>query len=98
MNYIIIIIIIIISNNNSNSRKNIFSKLYNNGNQTRPQKRLSKNSSQGNILGPNNYNINLGSNGINHVYKNVNENYNYKNYHSNCNTNLITPIKYINQK
>ena len=87
-----------ISNNNSNSRKNIFSKLYNNGNQTRPQKRLSKNSSQGNILGHNNYNINLNSNGINHVYKNINDNYNYKYYHSNSNTNLITPIKYVNQK
>ena len=87
-----------ISNNNSNSRKNIFSKLYNNGNQTRPPKRLSKNSSQGNILGHNNYNINLNSNGINHVYKNINDNYNYKYYHSNSNTNLITPIKYVNQK
>ena len=87
-----------LTNNNSSLKKNFFGKIYNNGNQTRPQKRLSKNSSQGNILGPNNYNINLGSNGINHVYKNVNENYNYKNYHSNCNTNLITPIKYINQK
>ena len=87
-----------LTNNNSSLKKNFFGKIYNNGNQARPQKRLSKNSSQGNILGPNNYNINLGSNGINHVYKNVNENYNYKNYHSNCNTNLITPIKYINQK
>ena len=85
-----------LTNTNSNSKKNSFGKIYNNGNQTRPQKRLSKNSSQGNILGHNNYNINLNSNGINHILKNVNENYNYQNYHSN--TNLITPIKYINQK
>ena len=85
-----------LTNTNSNSKKNSFGKIYNNGNQTRPQKRLSKNSSQGNILGHNNYNINLNSNGINHIHKNVNENYNYQNYHSN--TNLITPIKYINQK
>ena len=87
-----------ITNNNSSSRKNIIGSLYNNGNQTRPQKRLSKNSSQGNILGHNNYNINLNSNGINHIHTNINENYNYKNYHSNNNTNLITPIKYINQR
>ena len=85
-----------LTNTNSNSKKNSFGKIYNNGNQTRPRKRLSKNSSQGNILGPNNYNINLNSNGINHIHNNMNENYNYKNYHSN--TNLITPIKYINQK
>ena len=87
-----------ITNNNSSSRKNIIGSIYNNGNQTRPQKRLSKNSSQGNILGHNNYNINLNSNGINHIHTNINENYNYKNYHSNNNTNLITPIKYINQR
>ena len=87
-----------ITNNNSSSRKNIIDSIYNNGNQTRPQKRLSKNSSQGNILGHNNYNINLNSNGINHIHTNINENYNYKNYHSNNNTNLITPIKYINQR
>ena len=87
-----------ITNNNSSSRKNIIGSLYNNGNQTRPQKRLSKNSSQGNILGHNNYNINLNSNGINHIHTNIHENYNYKNYHSNNNTNLITPIKYINQR
>ena len=87
-----------ITNNNSNTRKNFIGRIYNNGNQTRPQKRLSKNSSQGNILGHNNYNINLNSNGINHIHTNINENYNYKNYHSNSNTNLITPIKYINQK
>ena len=87
-----------ITNNNSSSRKNIIGSIYNNGNQTRPQKRLSKNSSQGNILGHNNYNINLNSNGINHIHTNIHENYNYKNYHSNNNTNLITPIKYINQR
>ena len=87
-----------ITNNNSSSRKNIIGSIYNNGNQTRPQKRLSKNSSQGNILGHNNYNINLNSNGINHIHTNIHENYNYKNYHSNINTNLITPIKYINQR
>ncbi len=87
-----------ITNNNSSSRKNIIGSIYNNGNQTRPQKRLSKNSSQGNILGHNNYNINLNSNGINHIHTNIHENYNYKNYHSNSNTNLITPIKYINQR
>ena len=87
-----------ITNNNSSSRKNIIGSIYNNGNQTRPQKRLSKNSSQGNILGHNNYNINLNSNGINHIHTNVNENYNYNNYHSNSNTNLITHIKYINQR
>ena len=86
-----------ITNNNSSSRKNIIGSIYNNGNQTRPQKRLSKNSSQGNILGHNNYNINLNSNGINHIHTNIHENYN-KNYHSNNNTNLITPIKYINQR
>ena len=87
-----------ITNNNSSSRKNIIGSIYNNGNQTRPQKRLSKNSSQGNILGHNNYNINLNSNGINHIHTNIHENYNYKNYHSYINTNLITPIKYINQR
>ena len=87
-----------ITNNNSSSRKNIIGSIYNNGNQTRPQKRLSKNSSQGNILGHNNYNINLNSNGINHIHTNIHENYNYKNYYSNINTNLITPIKYINQR
>lgn len=87
-----------ITNNNSSSRKNIIGSIYNNGNQARPQKRLSKNSSQGNILGHNNYNINLNSNGINHIHTNIHENYNYKNYHSNNNTNLITPIKYINQR
>ena len=59
---------------------------------------MSKNSSQGNILGHNNYNINLNSNGINHIYTNINDDYVLKNYHSNSNTNLITPIKYINQK
>ena len=87
-----------LTNHNSNSRKNFIGRIYNNGNQTRPQKRLSKNSSQGNILGHNNYNINLNSNGINHIHTNINENYNYNNYHSNSNTNLITPIKYINQR
>ena len=87
-----------ITNHHSNSRKNFISRIDNNENQARPQKRLAKNSSQGNILGHNNYNINLNSNGINHIYTNINDNYNYKNYHSNSNTNLITPIKYINQK
>ena len=87
-----------ITTNNSNSRKNFYGKIFNERIQAKPQKRLSKNSSQGNILGHNNYNINLNSNGINHIYKNINENYILKNYHSNINTNLITPIKYINQK
>ena len=87
-----------ITNNISNSRKNYYGKIYNERIQGKPQKRLSKNSSQGNILGHNNYNINLNSNGINHIHTNINENYNFKNYHSNSNTNLITPIKYINQK
>ena len=80
-----------VNNHNNSTRKNFYG-----GNQTRPQKRLSKNSSQGNILNHNNYNINLDSNGINHIHKNINENYNYQYSHSN--TNLITPIKYVNQK
>jgi hypothetical protein len=79
------------TNHNNNPRKNFFG-----ANQTRPQKKLSKNSSQGNILNHNNYNINLDSNGINHIHSNINEKYNYQYSHSN--TNLITPIKYINQK
>ena len=91
------------TNNNTitsnNSRKYSYGKLYNNNNnqQNKKVKKLSKNSSQGNILGHNNYNINLNSNGINHVYKNINDNNsNYSHFHSN--TNLVTPMKYINQK
>lgn len=91
---------------NNSSRKNSFGKMFKNGNMTntnsninKNQRRLAKNSSQGNILGHNNYNINLNSNGNNRIYTNINDNYNkYKNYHSNCNTNLITPIKYVNQR
>lgn len=85
-----------ITSNNSNSRRYSYGKINNNNNnQKKNPKRLSKNCSQGNILGQNNYNINLNSNGINYVHKNVNDN-NYNHYHSN--TNLVTPIKYMNQK
>ena len=90
-----------ITTTNSNSRRYSYGRIQNNNNnQKRSSKKLSKNSSQGNIFGQNNYNINLNSNGINHVYindtNNNNYNYNYNQYHSN--TNLVTPMKYTNQK
>ena len=61
----------------------------------RKEKKLSKNSSQGNILEPKNYNINLNSNGINHVHYNPQENCKT---HSQSSTNLVTPIKYMGQR
>ena len=89
-----------ITSNNSNYRRYSYGKINNNNNNNNTQrknsKRLTKNCSQGNILGQNNYNINLNSNGINHVHKNIKDN-NYNNYNSN-NENMITPIKYVNQK
>jgi hypothetical protein len=87
-----------ITSNNSNSRRYSYGKINNNNNTRKKNvKKLTKNCSQGNILGQNNYNINLNSNGINHVHKNININDNNYNY-SNSNENLVTPIKYINQK
>ena len=85
---------------NNKSRKYSCSKIYNSNNQqNKKNKKLSKNASQGSILGHNNYNINLNSNGINHIHNNININENYNNHNSYLNnTNLITPIKYINQK
>ena len=85
---------------NSNTRKYSYRQLNNNSNQqNKKTKKLSKNCSQGNILGYNNYNINLNSNGINYVHKNMNEiNNNNTTSHFHSNTNLVTPIKYINQK
>ena len=86
---------------NNSSRKNSFGKIFKNNNaNNNTQRRLAKNSSQGNILGNNNYNINLNSNGINRIYTNINDNINnnYTNIQNNCNTNLITPIKYVNQR
>ena len=82
-----------ITSNNSHSRKYSYSK-FNNNQQNKKVKKLTKNCSQGNILA-NNYNINLNSNGINHFHSNMNNNYTNQ-YHSN--TNLVTPIKYVNQK
>ena len=82
-----------ITSNNSHSRKYSYSK-FNNNQQNKKVKKLTKNCSQGNILA-NNYNINLNSNGINHFHSNMNNNYTNQ-YHSN--TNLVTPIKYANQK
>ena len=84
---------------NNNTRKYSYGKLNNNSNQqNKKTKKLTKNCSQGNILGHNNYNINLNSNGINYVHKNINENNNNTNTHIHSNTNLVTPIKYVNQK
>ena len=84
---------------NNNTRKYSYGKLNNNSNQqNKKTKKLTKNCSQGNILGHNNYNINLNSNGINYVHKNINENNNNTNTHLHSNTNLVTPIKYVNQK
>jgi len=79
------------TNNNNNQSKNFFGAI-----QTQPQKNSLKNSSQGNILNHNNYDINLDSNGINHIFRNINEKFNYQ--YSYNNTKLITPIKYINQQ
>ena len=82
---------------NNNTRKYSYGKIYNNNiQQNKKTKKLSKNCSQGNILGHTNYNINLNSNGINYVHKNINENNTNSHFHSN--TNLVTPIKYANQK
>ena len=83
-----------ITTNNSHSKKYSYGKFNNNNQQNKKTKKLTKNCSQGNILA-NNYNINLNSNGINHVHKNTNNNYNN---HYQSNTNLVTPIKYVNQK
>ena len=86
-----------ISSNKSNSRRYSYGKINkNNSNQqAKKVKKLSKNASQGNILGHNNYNINLNSNGINHINKKINGNSNNYCY---SNANLVTPIKYISQR
>ena len=86
-----------ISSNKSNSRRYSYGKINkNNSNQqAKKVKKISKNASQGNILGHNNYNINLNSNGINHINKKINGNSNNYCY---SNANLVTPIKYISQR
>jgi len=86
-----------ISSNKNNSKRYIHDKINkNNSNQkAKKVKKLLKNASQGNILGHNNYNINLNSNGINHINKKINGN---NNTHCYSNTNLVTPIKYVNQR
>lgn len=84
-----------ITSNYSNSRKYSYGKINCKNQENKKAKKLSKNASQGSILGyNNNYNINLNSNGINHVHKVVNDKFSH--YHSN--TNLVTPIKYTSQK
>ena len=84
-----------LSSNKSNSRRYSYGKIdkLNNNKKEKKIKKLSKNASQGNILDHNNYNINLNSNGINHINKKVNEN-----NHCYSNTNLVTPIKYASQR